>query len=106
MNKLSKLEEQDYTEIKCGQKTYEEVKVGEEQIEVVEHFKYLGSLKSASAKYIKDIIISRFGMAKKRMLELVHMTKADEKRIKSAERRIYRRMLRISWTEHCFGHTT
>ena len=28
------------------------------------------------------------------------LTKADEKRIESAELWIYRRMLRVSWTEH------
>ena len=28
------------------------------------------------------------------------LAKADEKRIKSAEMLIYRRMLRVSWTEH------
>ena len=99
--------------------------------EVVEHFKYLGSLKSADgncSKYTR----SRIGMAKKRMLDLVPiwkdrgiievlkmelvrslvwtvltygsegwtLKKADEKRLESAEMCIYRRMLRVSWTEH------
>ena len=103
----------------------------DEEIEVVEHFKYLGSLKSADGNCNKDTR-SRIGMAKKRMLDLVPiwkdrgitkdlkmklvrslvwtvltygaegwtLTKADEKRIQSAELWIYRRMLRVSWTEH------
>ena len=103
----------------------------DEEIEVVEHFKYLGSLKSADGNCSKDTR-SRFGMAKKRMLDLVPiwkdrgitkdlkmklvrslvwtvltygaegwtLTKADEKRIQPAELWIYRRMLRVSWTEH------
>ena len=41
-----------------------------EQIELVEHFKYLGSLKSADGSRSKDIR-SRIGMAKKIMLNLV-----------------------------------
>ena len=107
------------------------VSVDDEEIEVVEHFKYLGSLKSADGNCNKDTR-SRIGMAKKRMLDLVPiwkdrgitkdlnmklvrslvwtvltygaegwtLTKADEKRIQSAELWIYRRMLRVSWTEH------
>ena len=45
-----------------------------EQIEVVEHFKYLGSLKSADGNCSKDTR-SRIGMAKKRMLDLVPILK-------------------------------
>ena len=107
------------------------VSVDDEEIEVVEHFKYIGSLKSADGNCSKDTI-SRIGMAKKRMLDLVPiwkdrgiakdmkmklvlslvwtvltygaegwtLTKADEKRIQSAELWIHRRMLRGSWTEH------
>ena len=40
------------------------------QIEVVEHFKYLGSLKSAAGNCNNDIK-SRIGMANKRMLDMV-----------------------------------
>ena len=107
------------------------VAVDDEQIEVVEHFKYLGSLKSADGNCSKHAR-SRIGMAKKRMLDLVPIwkhrginkdlkmklvrslvwtvvtygaegwtvTKADEKRIELVELWIYRRMLRVSWTEH------
>ena len=107
------------------------VSVDDEEIEVFEHFKYLGSPKSADGNCSKDTR-SRIGMAKKRMLDLVPiwkdrgitkdlkmklvrslvwtvltygaegwtLTKADEKRIQSAELWIYRRMLRVSWTEH------
>ena len=109
----------------------------DEEIEVVEHFKYLGSLKSADGNCSKDTR-SRIGMAKKRMLDLVPiwkdrgitkdlkmklvrslvwtvltygaegwtLTKADEKRIQSAELWIYRRMLRVSWTEHSLEQAT
>ena len=41
----------------------------DEQIEVDEHFKYLGSLKSADGNCYSDIK-SRIGMATKRMLDL------------------------------------
>ncbi len=44
--------------------------VDDEQLEVVEHFKYLGSLKSADGNCSKDTR-SRIGMAKKIMLDLV-----------------------------------
>ena len=103
----------------------------DEEIEVVEHFKYLGSLKSADVNCNKDTRC-RIGMAKKRILDLVPiwkdrgnnkdlkmklvrslvwtvltygaegwtLTTADEKRIHSAELWIYRRILRVSWTEH------
>ena len=87
---------------------------------MVEHFKYLGSLKSADGNCSKATRF-RIGMAKKIMLDLVQiwkdvainkdlkmklvrsllwtaltwaLTKADEKRIQSAELWIYRRMLR------------
>ncbi len=50
------------------------VRVGGEQIEEVEHFKYLGSLKAANGRCEKDIR-TRIGMAKKRMLELVPIWK-------------------------------
>ena len=98
---------------------------------MVEHFKYLGSLKSAVGNCSKGTR-SRIGMSKKRMLDLVPvwkhrginkdltmklgrslvwtvltygpegwtLKKANEKRIESAELWIYRRMLRVSWTEH------
>ena len=71
----------------------------DEQIEVVEHFKYVGSLKSADGNCRNDIQ-SRIGMAKKGMLyvgedgshldlalrriRVDSVTKADEKRIESA----------------------
>ena len=45
-----------------------------EQSEVVEHFKYLGSLKAADGNCSKDTR-SRIGMAKKRMLDLVPIWK-------------------------------
>ena len=44
--------------------------VDDEQMEVVEHFKYLGSLKSADGNCSKDTR-SQIGMAKKIMLDLV-----------------------------------
>ena len=44
--------------------------VDDEQIEVVEHFKYLGSLKSADGNCSKGTR-SRIGMAKKIMLDIV-----------------------------------
>ena len=74
----------------------------DEHIEVVEHFKYLGSLKSADDNWSRDAR-SRIGMAKKIRLDLVPiwrdrevnkdltygaecwtLTKADEKRVESA----------------------
>ena len=48
--------------------------VDNEPIEVVEHFKYLGSLKSADGNCSKDTR-SRIGMAKKRKLDLVPIWK-------------------------------
>ena len=103
------------------------VSVDDEEIEVAEHFKYLGSLKSADGNCNKDTR-SRIGMAKKRMLDLVPIWKdrgitkdlkmkpvrslvwtgltyvaegwTDGKRIQSAELWSYRRMLPFSWTEH------
>ena len=50
------------------------VSVDDEEIEVVEHFKYLGSLKSPDSNCIKDTR-SRIGMAKRRMLDLVPIWK-------------------------------
>ena len=50
------------------------VRVDGEQIDEVEHFKYLGSLKAANGRCEKDIR-TRIGMAKKRMLELVTIWK-------------------------------
>ena len=50
------------------------VSVDDEEIEVVEHFKYLGSLKSFDGNCNKDTR-SRIGMAKKRMLDLVPIWK-------------------------------
>ena len=48
------------------------VTVDNEQIEVVEHFKYIGSLKAADGNCSKDSRCRcRIGMAKKRMLDLV-----------------------------------
>ena len=37
----------------------------EEQMEVVEHFKYIGSPKSADDNYCSKVTRSRIGMAKK-----------------------------------------
>ena len=105
----------------------------DEQMEVVGHFKYIGSLKSADGNCRKDGR-SRSRMAKKIMLDLVGLpiwrdrgmnedlnmklvrslvwkvltygtecctlTKADERRIESGELWMYRRMSRVSWTEH------
>ena len=48
--------------------------MGDEQIEVVEHFKYLGSLKSADGNCSKDTR-SRIEMAKKIILDLVPLWK-------------------------------
>ena len=102
--------------LKIGKMQEFQLSVDDEEIEVVEHFKYLGSLKSADGNCSKDTR-SRIGMAKKRMLDLVPiwkdrgitkdlkmklvrslvwtvltygaegwtLTKADEKRIQSAE---------------------
>ena len=50
------------------------VTVDNEPIEEVEHFKYLGSLKSADDDCSKDTR-SRIGLAKKRMLNLVPIWK-------------------------------
>ena len=50
------------------------VTVDNEPIEVVEHFKYIGSLKSADGNCSKDTR-SRIGIAKKRMLDLVPIWK-------------------------------
>ena len=50
------------------------VSVDDDEIEVVEHFKYLGSLKSADGNCNKDTR-SRIGMAKKRMLDRVPIWK-------------------------------
>ena len=50
------------------------VTVDDEPFEVVEHFKYLGSLKSADGNGSKDTI-SRIVMTKKRMLDLVPIWK-------------------------------
>ena len=50
------------------------VAVDNEPIEVVEHFKYIGSMKSADDNCSKDTI-SRIGMAKKIMLDLVPIWK-------------------------------
>ena len=46
------------------------VTVDDEHIGAVEHFKYLGSLKSGDGNCSKDAR-SRIGMVKKRMLDLV-----------------------------------
>ena len=48
--------------------------MGDEQIEMVEHFKCIGTLKSADGNFSKDSR-SRIGMAKKRMLDLVPIWK-------------------------------
>ncbi len=45
--------------------------VDDEQMDVVEHFKYLGSLKSADGNCSKDTR-SQIGMTKKIMLDLVY----------------------------------
>ncbi len=70
-----------YTDIKCENTKH--LKVGKIQsdagvrptvddvpIDVVEHFKYLGTLKSADGN-CNNVIKSRIGMAKKIMLDLV-----------------------------------
>ena len=49
--------------------------VDDEEIEVVEHFKYVGSLKSADGSNCNKDTRSRIGMAKKRMLDLVPIWK-------------------------------
>ena len=101
----------------------------DEQMEVVEHFKYLRSLKSADGNCSKDTGFG-IGMAKKILLDLLPiwrgrginkdlkneisslagvraycaecwiLTKTDEKMIELADLRVYRRILRVSWTEH------
>ena len=48
----------------------------DEEIEVVEHFEYIGSLKSADGNCNKDTR-SPIGMAMKRMLDLVPMWKEE-----------------------------
>ena len=55
------------------------VRVDGEQIEEVEHFKYLGSLKAANGRCEKDIR-TRISMAKKRMLDLVSIWKGESER--------------------------
>ncbi len=50
------------------------ITVDDEHIKVVEHIKYLGSLKSADGNCSKDTI-SRLGMTKKIMLDLVPIWK-------------------------------
>ena len=54
------------------------VRVDGEQIEEVEHFKYIGSLKAANGRCEKDIR-TRIGVVKKRMLELVPIWKDGNK---------------------------
>ena len=70
-----------YTDIKCENTKHLKVgkiqsdagvrpTVDDVQIEVVEHFKYLGTLKSADGNCNNDIK-SRIGIAKKTMLDMV-----------------------------------
>ena len=107
--RLLKLNVKTYRTSENLEDTDAEVIVDDEHIEVVEHFKYLGSLKSADGNWSRDTR-SRIGMAKKIRLDLVPiwrdremnkdltmwtvltygaecwtLTKADEKRIESAE---------------------
>ena len=86
------------------------VSVDDEEIEVVEHFKYLGSRKSADGNCNnsnKDTR-SRIGMAKKRMLDLVPICKdrgitKDLKNETSRGRRGMSARLRLNapWLENC-----
>ena len=54
------------------------VTVDDEQIEVVELFKYLGSLKSADGIIVTMPSDLRIGIAKKRMLDLVPMSRDNK----------------------------
>ena len=53
------------------------VTVDDKQMEVVEHFKYIGSLKSADVNCTKDTR-SQMGMAKKIMLDLAYRSGETE----------------------------
>ena len=100
-------------------------------MEIVEDFRYLGSVKAANGTCSKDIS-TRIGMAKQRMVQLLNVwkdrsipiqlkvkileclvwpvmlygcetwttKKAEENKIEAAEMWFYRRLMRISWTEH------
>ena len=57
-----------------GQKTSHPIIIDNEEIEEVDDFKYLGSVKTKNADCSKDINI-RIGMAKKRMLDLNNIWK-------------------------------
>ena len=50
--------------------------IGQEEVEKVDHFKYLGSIKTEDAYCSKDIR-ARIGMAKQRMVELTNIWKAS-----------------------------
>ena len=68
----------------------------DEQMEVVEHFKYVGLLKSADGNLVRSLVctVLMYGAVCWTLME------ADEKRIESADMWIYRGMFRVSWTEH------
>ena len=51
-----------------------EIKVGDEKVEEVEHFKYLGSVKTVDGNSTKDVKI-RIGMAKAKTNKLVNIWK-------------------------------
>ena len=55
--------------------SYAGVTVDDEQIEVVEHLKYLGSLNSADGNNCSKDTRSRIGMVKKLMFDLVPICK-------------------------------
>ena len=77
--------------------------MGDEEIEVVEHFKYLGSLKSADGNCSKDTR-SRIGKAKKRMLDLVPIWK-DRGITKDLNMKLVRSLVRTVLTYGAEGWT-
>ncbi|GFN92395.1 RNA-directed DNA polymerase from mobile element jockey-like [Plakobranchus ocellatus] len=52
-----------------GKEQHASITIGNEEIECVEHFKYLGSIKTDTADCSIDVN-TRIGMAKKRMIDL------------------------------------
>ena len=57
-----------------GKEPHSTINIGDEKIERVKHFKYLGSIKTDDADCSKDIN-TRIGMAKKRMVDLNNIWK-------------------------------
>ena len=53
---------------------YTEIKVDDKVLETVDHFKYLGSYKSADGTCIKDVK-TRIAMGKQKMVQLNHIWK-------------------------------